>query len=172
MANNDPSEKKPITLDPSDITEVPTVHRRSALASIGALIGAAIGVVVLKPEDAEACRRRTGRTDSDGGRYADGAGRGHTGLTDSDSGDESNCGRGGGGRRRGGRTGITDSDSGRYADGAGRGRGSPNRGGNTDSDSGPNADGVGQGRGTVRRNCTDSDGGRYADGAGRGRNCR
>ncbi|MBK6533646.1 MAG: hypothetical protein IPF99_29885 [Deltaproteobacteria bacterium] len=140
MANNDPSEKKPITLDPSDITEVPTVHRRSALASIGALIGAAIGVVVLKPEDAEACRRRTGRTDSDGGRYADGVGRGHTGLTDSDSGDESNCGRGGGGRGgapwprrrtphcpapwRGRADGshCTDSDSGRYADGAGRGR--------------------------------------------------
>lgn len=151
MANNDPSEKKPITLDPSDITEVPTVHRRSALASIGALIGAAIGVVLLKPEDAEACRRRTGRTDSDGGRYADGAGRGHTGLTDSDSGDESNCGRGGGGRRRGRvrrNTGVTDSDS------------------------GPGADGVGRGRGTVRRNCTDSDSGSYADGAGRGRNCR
>lgn len=150
MANNDPSEKKPITLDPSDITEVPTVHRRSALASIGALIGAAIGVVLLKPEDAEACRRRTGRTDSDGGPNADGAGRGHTGLTDSDSGDESNCGRGGGrrGRVRRGRSGATDSDS------------------------GPGADGVGQGRGTVRRNCTDSDSGSYADGAGRGRRCR
>lgn len=124
MANNDPSAKKPITLDADDITEVPSVHRRSALASIGALIGAAIGIVVLKPEDAEACRRRTGRTDSDGGRYADGVGRGHTGLTDSDSGDESNCGRGGGGRgrpiRRG--RGCTDSDGGRYADGVGRGR--------------------------------------------------
>jgi hypothetical protein len=125
VSNNDPSEKKPITLDPDDITEVPSVHRRSALASIGALIGAAIGIVVLKPEDAEACRRRTGRTDSDGGRYADGVGRGHTGLTDSDSGDESNCGRGrggGGGRpiRRG--RGCTDSDGGRYADGVGRGR--------------------------------------------------
>ena len=147
MANNDPSEKKPITLDPSDITEVPTVHRRSALASIGALIGAAIGVVLLKPEDAEACRRRTGRTDSDGGRYADGVGRGHTGLTDSDSGDESNCGRGGGRRAiapRRGRTGRTDSDP---SDGVGRGRGAP-------------------------RSCTDSDSGSYADGAGRGRNCR
>ena len=97
MANNDPSEKNPITLDPDDITEVPSVHRRSALASIGALIGAAIGIVVLKPEDAEACRRNTGRTDSDGGNNADGVSRGHTGLTDSDSGDESNCGRGGGG---------------------------------------------------------------------------
>ena len=124
MANNDPSEKNPITLDPDDITEVPSVHRRSALASIGALIGAAIGIVVLKPEDAEACRRNTGRTDSDGGNNADGVSRGHTGLTDSDSGDESNCGRGGGGRgrpiRRG--RGCTDSDGGRYADGAGRGR--------------------------------------------------
>ncbi len=125
MANNDPSEKNPITLDPDDITEVPSVHRRSALASIGALIGAAIGIVVLKPEDAEACRRNTGRTDSDGGQYADGVGRGHTSLTDSDSGDESNCGRGGGGGRgrpiRRGR-GCTDSDGGRYADGVGRGR--------------------------------------------------
>ena len=150
MANNDPSEKKPITLDPADITELPSVHRRSALASIGVAIGAAIGVVVLKPEDAEACRRRTGRTDSDGGRYADGAGRGHTGLTDSDSGDESNCGRGGGGRRGGGRRGRT---------------------GATDSDSGPGADGVGHGRGAPRSG-TDSDSGSYADGAGRGRNCR
>ena len=87
--------------------------------------GAAIGIVVLKPEDAEACRRNTGRTDSDGGQYADGVGRGHTSLTDSDSGDESNCGRGGGGGRgrpiRRGR-GCTDSDGGRYADGVGRGR--------------------------------------------------
>ncbi len=129
MADQDPS-KKQLTLDPSDITEVAAVPRRSALASIGALIGAAIGVVTLRTEDAEACRRRTGRTDSDGGRFADGVGRGHTGLTDSDSGDESNCGRGGGGggryrappppryRRRG----CTDSDGGRYADGVGRGR--------------------------------------------------
>ena len=171
MANNDASEKKTISLDPADITEVPSVHRRSALASIGALIGAAIGVVVLKPEDAEACRRRTGRTDSDGGRYADGAGRGHTGLTDSDSGDESNCGRGRRGSSR--RSGTTDSDSGPNADGAGQGRGTVRRStGTTDSDSGPNADGAGQGRGTVRRNCTDSDSGRYADGAGRGRRCR
>ena len=124
MDHNDPSEKKPITLDPDDITEVPSVHRRSAIASIGALIGAAIGVIVLKPEDAEACRRRTGRTDSDGGSNADGVSRGHTGLTDADSGDESNCGRGGGRRpvNRVRARGCTDSDSGRYADGVGRGR--------------------------------------------------
>lgn len=125
MASNDPSEKKPITLDPDDITEVPSVHRRSALASIGALIGAAIGVVMLKPEDAEACRRRTGRTDSDGGSYADGVGRGHTGITDSDSGDESRCGRGGGRRgvvTRRRRRRCTDSDGGRNADGVNRGR--------------------------------------------------
>lgn len=123
MADQDPSEKKPITLDADDITEVPSTNRRSALASIGALLGAAIGVVVLKPEDAEACRRRTGRTDSDGGQYADGVGRGHTGITDSDSGDESNCGRGRGGRVvRSRRRGCTDSDTGRYADGVGQGR--------------------------------------------------
>ncbi|MDB4932520.1 MAG: hypothetical protein JWM10_5004 [Myxococcaceae bacterium] len=124
MADHDPSEKKPITLDPDDITEVPSANRRSALASIGALLGAAIGVVVLKPEDAEACRRRTGRTDSDGGQYADGVNRGHTGVTDSDSGDESNCGRGGGrvGRVVRTRRGCTDSDTGRYADGVNRGR--------------------------------------------------
>lgn len=126
MADQDPP-KKQLSLDPSEISEVPTVPRRSALASIGALIGAAIGVVTLAPEDAEACRRRTGRTDSDGGRFADGVGRGHTGLTDSDSGDEANCGRGGGGGRFRPpppryRRGCTDSDGGRYADGVGRGR--------------------------------------------------
>ena len=75
MADQDPS-KKQLTLDPSDVTEVAAVPRRSALASIGALIGAAIGVITLAPDDAEACRRRTGRTDSDGGRFADGVGRG------------------------------------------------------------------------------------------------
>lgn len=124
MADQDPPKKQPLTLDPADITEVPAVPRRSALASIGALIGAAVGVVTLKPEDSEACRRRTGRTDSDGGRYADGVGRGHTGLTDSDSGDEANCGRGGGGGgyRRPRRARCTDSDGGRWADGVGRGR--------------------------------------------------
>ncbi len=125
MADQDPS-KKQLTLDPSDVTEVAAVPRRSALASIGALIGAAIGVITLAPDDAEACRRRTGRTDSDGGRFADGVGRGHTGLTDSDSGDESNCGRGGGGGRvryrAPRRARCTDSDGGRYADGVGRGR--------------------------------------------------
>jgi len=129
VADQDPS-KKQLTLDPSDITEVAAVPRRSALASIGALIGAAIGIVTLAPDDAEACRRRTGRTDSDGGRMADGVGRGHTGLTDSDSGDESNCGRGGGGGGGGRvryrapvrRARCTDSDGGRYADGVGRGR--------------------------------------------------
>jgi hypothetical protein len=121
VADQDPSEKKPISLDPDDITEVPSSNRRSALASIGALVGAAIGIVVLKPEDAEACRRRTGRTDSDGGPNADGMNRGHTGVTDSDSGDESNCGRGGGRVVRS-RRGCTDTDSGRYADGVGRGR--------------------------------------------------
>lgn len=128
MADQD-QPKKQLSLDPSEISEVPAVPRRSALASIGALIGAAIGVVTLAPEDAEACRRRTGRTDSDGGRFADGVGRGHTGLTDSDSGDEANCGRGGGGGGGGGyyrrpryRARCTDSDGGRYADGVGRGR--------------------------------------------------
>jgi hypothetical protein len=125
VADQDPS-KKQLTLDPSDVTEVAAVPRRSALASIGALIGAAIGVITLAPDDAEACRRRTGRTDSDGGRFADGVGRGHTGLTDSDSGDESNCGRGGGGGRvryrAPRRARCTDSDGGRYADGVGRGR--------------------------------------------------
>lgn len=124
MADQDPT-KKQLTLDPSDITEVAAVPRRSALASIGALIGAAIGVVTLAPEDAEACRRRTGRTDSD---PSDGVGRGHTGLTDSDSGDESNCGRGGGGGggrvryRAPRRARCTDSDGGRNADGVNRGR--------------------------------------------------
>ncbi|MBI5517335.1 MAG: hypothetical protein HY909_26415 [Deltaproteobacteria bacterium] len=96
--------KTPKSLDPEDIEEVPQVNRRSALASVGALLaGAVFGAGVLAPSEAEACRRRTGRTDRD---PSDGVGRGHTGLTDGDSGDEAGCGRG----RRVRRRRCTDSD--------------------------------------------------------------
>lgn len=152
MSNNDPTEKKTISLEPGDITEVPSMHRRSALGSIGAAIGAALSVIILRPETAEACQRTTGRTDSDSGNNADSPNHGHTGQTDADSGDESRCGRGGGGRSTGRRTRSRQT-------------------GITDSDSGPNADGAGHGRGGTRRSCTDSDSGPNADGAGRGRNC-
>ena len=148
MARDERTEKKPLTLEAGDITDAPmVVGRRSALAAVGALVGAAMGAVVLAPSVGEACRRHTGRTDSDGGPNADGGGRGHTGLTDGDSnpGDEVNCGRG---RRR-----------------------APPRSGCTDSDSGPGADGVGHGRRCApapRRRCTDSD---PSDGVNHGRHC-
>ena len=116
MADDNASQKKLLTLTPEEITEVAPVGRRSALGAIGALVGAAVGVVLLKPEDSEACRRRTGRTDSDGGPNADGVNRGHTGITDQDSGDEAQCGRGRARRR------CTDSDSGPGADGVNHGR--------------------------------------------------
>lgn len=127
MSEKHDSQGAPRSLDDADITTDNTPStRRSALAVVGAAIAAAVfGAVTTAPSEAEACRRRTGITDSDGGRYADGVGRGHTGLTDSDSGDEARCGRGGGG---GGRTvyrrrrSCTDSDGGRFADGVGRGR--------------------------------------------------
>lgn len=118
---NDPTVASQ-SLNPEDIEEVPTTSRRSALAAVGGMVAAAVtGAVVLTPSEAEACRRRTGRTDSD---PQDGVGRGRTGLTDSDSGDESQCGRGGRGYRviRTRRRGCTDSDGGRFADGVGRGR--------------------------------------------------
>lgn len=111
------------TLTDDDIVEVERPNRRSALAAIGASVAAVFGATVLAPSEAEACRRRTGRTDSD---PSDGVGRGHTGLTDSDSGDEAQCGRGN-----------------RYVAPRVRSR---RRSGCTDSDSGPGADGVGQGR--------------------------
>ena len=107
---NDPTLTTPATLDDSDIEDVSTPTRRSALASVGAVIASAVfGAAVLTPKESEACRRRTGRTDSD---PSDGVGRGHTGVTDSDSGDEANCGRG----RRGRRRTCTDQDSGQGSD--------------------------------------------------------
>jgi hypothetical protein len=117
------SKSAPPTLTDDDIVEVERPNRRSALAAIGASVAAVFGATVLAPSEAEACRRRTGRTDSD---PSDGVGRGHTGLTDSDSGDEAACGRGS-----------------RYVAPRIRTR---RRSGCTDSDSGPGADGVGQGR--------------------------
>ncbi len=106
------------TLTDDDIVEVERPNRRSALAAIGASVAAVFGATVLAPSEAEACRRRTGRTDSD---PSDGVGRGHTGLTDSDSGDEAGCGRG---RRYVAprRSGCTDSDRGPGQDSPGRGR--------------------------------------------------
>lgn len=110
--STDPTLTTPTTLDDSDIEDVSTPTRRSALASVGAVIaGAVFGAAVLTPKESEACRRRTGRTDSD---PSDGVGRGHTGVTDSDSGDEANCGRGRG--RRGRVRRCTDSDSGAGSD--------------------------------------------------------
>lgn len=113
----------PPTLSDDDIVEVERPNRRSALTAIGASVAAVFGATVLMPGEAEACRRRTGRTDSD---PSDGVGRGHTGLSDADAGDEAGCGRGRGRyvapriqyRRRG----CTDSDSGPGADSPGRGR--------------------------------------------------
>lgn len=143
---DDSSKPAPPTLTDDDIVEVERPNRRSALAAIGASVAAVFGATVLKPEEAEACRRRTGRTDSD---PSDGVGRGRTGLTDSDSGDEAACGRG-----RGvvvAPSGCTDRDSGPGADGAGRGRFCGGRrvirrSGCTDSDRGPGQDRPGHGR--------------------------
>jgi len=115
-AKQDPSLKNQGTLDDNDIEEVAKPTRRSALGTVGAVLaGAVFGATALTPGEAEACNRRTGRTDSD---PSDGVGRGRTGLTDSDSGDQAQCGRrgaggGGGGRRR--RT-CTDQDSGQGSD--------------------------------------------------------
>lgn len=118
----DQPKSAPPTLSDDDIVEVERPNRRSALAAIGASIAAVFGATVLMPGEAEACRRRTGRTDSD---PSDGVGRGHTRLTDADSGDEAGCGRG---RRyvppprfrR--RSGCTDSDRGPGQDRPGMGR--------------------------------------------------
>lgn len=102
---NDPSQTGPLSLDDSDIVEVERPSRRSAIARVGALVASAVfGAAALTPGEAEACRRRTGRTDSDPN---DGVNRGRTGLTDSDSGDEAQCGRG---SRSRGRRRCTDSD--------------------------------------------------------------
>ncbi|MEZ4406394.1 MAG: twin-arginine translocation signal domain-containing protein [Polyangiales bacterium] len=115
------------TLADDDIQDV-APSRRSALGAIGAAIATAVvGAVALSPSRAEACRRTTGRNDSD---PTDGAGHGRTGVNDSDSSDEAACGRG-----RRGNTGRSDSDPG---DAAGRG-------GRRCSDSDPN-DGPGRGR--------------------------
>lgn len=115
---DDSSRPAPPTLTDEDIVATERPSRRSAIAAIGASVAAVFGATLLRTEDAEACRRRTGRTDSD---PSDGVGRGHTGLTDSDSGDEAGCGRG---RRvfRRRRSGCTDSDAGPGADGVGYGR--------------------------------------------------
>lgn len=121
--------------------EVRRVSRRSFLGKV--LGGAAIGAVAIvggaTEAEAQRCtdrdpydrvgngrwcrrrRRRSGCTDSDGGRYADPAGNGRcrrrrgTGITDRDPGDPVGNGRG---RRY--RSGITDSDP---SDPVGNGRG-------------------------------------------------
>ncbi len=116
---DDSSKPAPPTLTDEDIVEVERPTRRSALAAIGASVAAVFGATVLKTEEAEACRRRTGRTDSD---PSDGVGRGRTGLTDADSGDEASCGRGRRVYRRVRRAGCTDSDRGPGQDRPGYGR--------------------------------------------------
>ena len=116
---DDSSKPAPPTLNDDDIVEVERPNRRSALAAIGASVAAVFGATMLKAEDAEACRRRTGRTDSD---PQDGVGRGRTGITDSDSGDEAGCGRGRRVYRRRVRSGCTDSDRGPGQDSPGNGR--------------------------------------------------
>jgi hypothetical protein len=116
-SKQDPSLKMQGTLDDNDIEEVAKPTRRSALGTVGAVLaGAVFGATALTPGEAEACSRRTGRTDSD---PSDGVNRGRTGLTDSDAGrgaDSPGCGRrgagGGGGRRRT----CTDQDSGQGSD--------------------------------------------------------
>lgn len=115
------------TLSDDDIQAI-APSRRSALGAIGAAIATAVvGAVALKPSSAEACRRSTGRNDSDPN---DGAGHGRTGVNDHDASDEAACGRGARGN-----TGRSDSDP---NDAAGRG-------GRRCSDSDPN-DGAGHGR--------------------------
>ncbi len=99
----------PATLDDSDIEEVASPTRRSAIAAVGAAVaGAVFGATLLTPGEAKACPQRTGRTDSDPN---DGVNRGRTNITDSDPSDGVNCGRG----RRRART-CTDSDSGNGSD--------------------------------------------------------
>lgn len=114
---SDSSKPVPPTLTDEDIVSSERPDRRSAMAAIGASVAAVFGATLLRPDDAQACRRRTGVTDQDPG---DGVGRGHTGLTDADSGDEARCGRGA--RRTRSRSGCTDSDSGPGQDGVGYGR--------------------------------------------------
>lgn len=138
----DPQDKAgQLTLTDEDITSDRSMGRRGMLKSVGGsiLAGTVVSVVGVSakaeepaelatdsdPNDA-AGRGRTGRTDSDSGSNADGAGHGRRG------------GGGGGGRRGGG---VSDSDSGPNADAAGRGRT-----GRSDSDSGSNADRAGHGR--------------------------
>ena len=104
----DPTITTQATLDDSDIEDVSNPTRRSAIASVGAVIaGAVFGAAVLSPGEAKACPQRTGRTDSD---PSDGVNRGRTNVTDSDPSDGVNCGRG---RRT--RT-CTDQDSGQGSD--------------------------------------------------------
>lgn len=125
----------------------------------------------------------SGCSDSDGGVYADPAGRGQrcavsSGCSDADSGPYADPG--GQGRRCGGYepgyTGFTDADSGPYADRANYGHGRGSGGGRacSDADSGRYADPGGQG---VRcggyepgyTGITDNDSGSYADRANYGR---
>jgi hypothetical protein len=106
---NDSKLTLPNTLEDGDIQDVSNPTRRSALASVGAVVaGAVFGAAVLSPSEAKACPQRTGRTDSD---PSDGAGRGRTNVTDADPSDGANCGRGRGRRRT-----CTDQDSGNGSD--------------------------------------------------------
>lgn len=107
--SKDSTLNSPNTLEDSDIVDVSAPTRRSALASVGAVIaGAVFGAAVLAPGEAKACPQRTGRTDSD---PSDGAGRGRTNVTDADPSDGANCGRGRARRRT-----CTDQDSGNGSD--------------------------------------------------------
>ena len=112
--SKDSTLNSPNTLEDSDIVDVSAPTRRSALASVGAVIaGAVFGAAVLAPGEAKACPQRTGRTDSD---PSDGAGRGRTGHSDRDSGSQQDQAGHGVCAERG----VSDSDP---DDGAGRGRG-------------------------------------------------
>ena len=156
------------------------LNRRSFLSRI-AVGGVAAGTMSLIAGPALAQV-----TDSDGGRYADPAGRGRgggrsSGITDRDSGsraDPGGNGRGTGlndrdandpactGRGRQ-RTGITDSDGGSQADPGGDGRGT----GVSDSDSSDRYCNGRRGRsgGGGGGNITDSDSGAWTDPGSRGR---
>jgi hypothetical protein len=112
MADKKTDDTAVWTLEEDDIKEVAHASRRTALVAVGAAVASALGAILLRSGEAEACRRTTGRSDSD---PQDGGGHGHTGINDSDSGDEPGCG--GAPRRR--RPHCSDQDP---NDGGGHGR--------------------------------------------------
>lgn len=162
-----PEAPATVSLDPSEIEEVP-VDRRSVLRALGVGVGGAMATalggciftspapVVQQPvvQQQVVTRVQTGVTDGDSGAGSDPPGygrrvaRAYTGINDADSGPGSDQpGYGRGGVRYG--TGVTDGDGGAMSDPAGNGRGGY-RGaytGVTDGDSGTYSDPGGQGRG-------------------------